>query len=320
MLKYIIYFIVITVIGILYDKYKTKQELSENKANIDLIRKYLLNDDAISGNKPIIWVHINYETNSRQWLSFGSRNSRRLNQPYLYITLQSIINHSVNDFNVCLIDDDSFSKLIPGWSIDLHSLADPVKSHIRNLALSKVLYYYGGMNVPVSYLAIQPMKYLYDVGMNNKNIFVVESNPQSNVSTYVTSFPTHTFMGCSKQHPVMKNIMLYLERLDSRDYTNEQDFLGQINRYYFEQMHNNTINKVDGTLIGTKTTDNKPIYIDELMGASYINFVNNLHGILIPQKQLLERIKFGWFVRMSPEQIYNANTILSKYMVISNKN
>jgi hypothetical protein len=174
------------------------------------------------------------------------------------------------------------------------------------------------MNVPSSYLALQPMKYLYDVGMQEKDIFVVESNPQSNVSTYVTSFPTHTFMGCSKQNPTMKNVMLYLERLDSRDYTNEQDFLGQVNRYYFEQVHNGNITRVDGKFIGTKCADNNPIYIDELMGSSYINFVDNLHGILVPQKQLLERVKYGWFVRLSPEQLYNANTILSKYMLISN--
>ena len=133
MLQYLFYFIVITVLGILYDKYKTKQSLNENKANYDLIRKYLLNDNALSGSKPIIWIHIDHEINSRNWLSFGSRNSTQLNQPYLYITLQSIINHSGNDFNVCLIDDNSFSKLLPGWSIDLENLADRVKSNTRNL-------------------------------------------------------------------------------------------------------------------------------------------------------------------------------------------
>ena len=89
MLQYVLYFIIITTLGILYDKYKTKQSLSENQANFDLIKKYLLNDNALSGSKPIVWVHIDHEVNSRQWLSFGSRNSSRLNQPYLYFSLQS---------------------------------------------------------------------------------------------------------------------------------------------------------------------------------------------------------------------------------------
>ena len=318
MLQYLFYFIVITVLGILYDKYKTKQSLNENKANYDLIRKYLLNDNALSGSKPIIWIHIDHEINSRNWLSFGSRNSTQLNQPYLYITIQSIINHSGNDFNVCLIDDNSFSKLLPGWSVDLEHLADPVKSHTRNLALTKILYHYGGMLVPSSYLALQPLKHLYDEGMNESEIFAVKCNPTSNVATYVDTFPSHMFMGCSKQNPIMKEIMLYIERLDSRDYTNEQDFLGQINRMYFKMISEGNMNSICGGKIGTLTRERKPIYIEELMGSSHIDFCEHMCGILVPQKQLLQRVKYGWFVRSSPEQIYSSNTILGKYMLLSN--
>ena len=62
MLKYALYFIVITVLGILYDKYKTKQSKKENRANHDLIRKYLLNEDALTGGKPIVWIHVEQET------------------------------------------------------------------------------------------------------------------------------------------------------------------------------------------------------------------------------------------------------------------
>ena len=319
MLQYALYFIVITVIGILYDKYKTKQSKKENKANHDLIRKYLLNENALSGSKPIIWIHVEHELNSRQWLSFGSRNSTQLNQPYLYITIQSIINNSGNDFNVCLIDDNSFTKLLPGWSIDLEHVADPMRAHLRNLALTKILYYYGGMLVPSSYLALQPLRQLYDEGMASGEIFVVQTNPTSNVATYVTSFPNHLFMGCSKEQPLMKEIMLYIEHLDSRDYTNEQDFLGQINRTYFKEIMEQKVTTICGKKVGTITANNKPVYIDELLGSSYLNLSENVQGIYIPQGQLLKRVKYGWFVRSSPEQIYQSNTVLGKYMLLSNQ-
>lgn len=319
MLQYIIYFIIITLLGILYDKYKTQQSKHENIANHDLIRKYLLNENALSGSKPIIWIHIEHEINSRQWLSFGSRNSSQLNLPYLYITIQSIINNSGNDFNVCLIDDNSFTKLLPGWTIDMDHIADPMRSHLRNLALTKILYYFGGMLVPSSYLALQPLQNVYNKGMDGNDIFIAQTNPTSNVATYVNSFPNHLFMGCTKEHPLMKEIMLYIEHLDSRDYTNEQDFLGQVNRNYFKEIMENKVNTICGRRIGTLDKNNKTIYIDELLGSSYINFDEDLQGIYIPQGQLLKRIKYGWFIRSSPEQIYNSNTILGKYMLLSNE-
>lgn len=319
MYKYILYFIAMTIIGILYDKYKTKQELSDNKENITLIQKYLLNENALSGTKPIVWVHIDHEVNARNWLSFGSRNTTHLNQPYLYITIQSIINHAAGDFNVCLIDDDSFSKLIPGWSIDLHHLADPVKSHMRHLGISKLLYYYGGMLVPSSYLALQPLENIYNMGMKQNGLFVVETNPSSNVTTLVNAFPNQSFMGCTKHNETMKEVMLYMERTNSCDYTNAQDFLGQINRFLFEKSREGKATIVDGRVIGTKTQDSENVPVEELMGTSYINFHDSMNGILIPQNELLRRTSYGWFVRSSVEQIYNSNLILSKYMLLSNK-
>ena len=64
-------------------------------------------------NKPKLWIHMDYHINSRKWKNFMSRNSTDLNQPYLYLTIQSIINHNSNDFHICLIDDDAFEKILP---------------------------------------------------------------------------------------------------------------------------------------------------------------------------------------------------------------
>ena len=74
-----------------------------------LIEQYLLNDSPLYGyNRPKIWIHSKYELNARKWKDFQSRNSTDLNQPYIHATIKTIINHCGNDFNVCLIDDESF--------------------------------------------------------------------------------------------------------------------------------------------------------------------------------------------------------------------
>lgn len=73
---------------------KFKSPFDENKDEYDLIKKYLLNDSPLEGyGKPKIWIHSKFEYNSRVWSSFHGRSSYNLNQPYIHLTIKSIIDH-----------------------------------------------------------------------------------------------------------------------------------------------------------------------------------------------------------------------------------
>lgn len=319
MIKFIVSLIILFSVGVLYDKYKQKQEKKKYREDYSLVRKYLMNNEALKEGKPIIWIHLDYEINSRNWLNFGSRNTRELNENYKYITIKSIINKSNGNFNVCLIDDNSFEKLLPGWNIDLNSVTEPMKSHLRNLGIVKLLYYYGGLRLPASYLALEDLTGIYDTGLENSSCFVgelINRNITSDKSLYL---PSHLIMGCQKNSEPIKELMLYMEQINSNDFTNEQDVLGLVDRKCYELVINNKINMIDGKMIGVKSKDNKPIYIDTLLGSSYINYIDNLQGIYIPDREILLRTKYEWFVRMSPKQIYESEIILAKYLLISNE-
>ena len=147
---------------------KFKQAFEPND-EYDLIKKYLLNESPLYGfNKPKIWVHSKNEINARKWKSFYSRNTTDLNQPYKHLTIMSIINHCGSDFNVCLIDDETFSKLIPTWDIQLSTIAEPMRSHLRELGMLQLVYFYGGMVVPNSFLCLKNLIGLYNDGINIK--------------------------------------------------------------------------------------------------------------------------------------------------------
>jgi hypothetical protein len=91
-MNYIILFAILAVLAILYRRFEDKRIREENKDNYEAIQKYLLDDITLGmSKKPILWIHVPYEYNSRRWLSFGSRSSFDLNQPYLYLTVKSII-------------------------------------------------------------------------------------------------------------------------------------------------------------------------------------------------------------------------------------
>ena len=136
-------FILITAIGILYKRYEAKYFPDEELDKYNLVRKYLLNESESMSGKEILWIHTKHEINSRNWSSFSSRNSRKLNQPYKDLCVESIIRQCGNSFNVCLINDESIGKLLPEWSIQLGQLADPIKNHVRQLGLAKLLHAYG---------------------------------------------------------------------------------------------------------------------------------------------------------------------------------
>lgn len=318
MYRYLVIFFLMTIITFLYERYKLKLETIDAVEHVDLVRRFLLNQTALKGGKPIVWVHIEYNTNARNWINFGSRNSNELNQPYKYITIQSIINQSNGDYHVCLIDDNSFGKLLTGWHIDIEKLADPLKSHMRSLALSKILYYYGGVLIPSNYLALRPLREIIEPGLNDRGCFIVETHNKNITSTYTNVFPNHLFMGCKKENACIKELMLYLEQLQSRDFTNEQDFLGQINRKCYEFTQENKLNCIGGQFVGVLDKENKPVLVEHLLETAYINFLPSMNGIFIPEKDILKRTKYAWFARMSPMQIYTSNIILCKYLLSSN--
>ena len=66
-----------------------------------------------------------------------------VNQGYIELCINTIMKHCSKSFKICLIDDESFSRLMPEWDIDLNKLADPIKSHVRQYAFVRLLYKYG---------------------------------------------------------------------------------------------------------------------------------------------------------------------------------
>lgn len=289
----------------------------------DLIKKYLLNDSPLYGfNKPKIWIHTKYEVNSRKWKSFYSRNTTDLNQPYIHLTIKTIINHCGNDFNICLIDDETFSKLIPSWDIDLNTVAEPMKSHIRQIGLLKLVYYYGGMVVPNSFLCIKNLKDLYNEGISNNNAFVCENvNNNVNLMKHKNKLlfsPDLFFFGASKNNSTIKELIEYLKQKNqSSHFSSEFDFIGDSSDWCHTAILNGKMNLIDGQLIGIKTKKRTPILIDDLMEEDYLDLTPNVYGIYIPEDKIIQRTRYQWFSVMNGEQLLQSNIIIAKYLKVS---
>jgi hypothetical protein len=315
-LTYILFVFIILVLLYLYQRFQQKLDRENNNVNYNIIQKYLLSESdnykLSKSSKPILWLYIDYDYNSRKWLSFGSRSSFELNQPYLYLTVKSIIEKCDNSFHICLIDDKSFTKLLPNWNVDLTRISDPVKKYMIELAMTKLLYQYGGIRVPISFVCMKDLISLTETP------FVCEFVNRNISSTYTDFYPSIEFMGSNKENPIIKDLINYIEIEISQDYTDETKFLGSFDRWCKKQGELNKIKIIDGQFIGTKTMKNQQILIDNLLTNDYIDINSNTYGIYIPQRELMMRNHYNWFLRMSPKQVLQGNMILSKYILLSN--
>jgi len=318
MIKYFFGFVLITAIGILYEKYRMKYYPDNELNKIGLIREFLLNEKKDDLGKPILWIHTKRDINARNWLSFNSRNSNKVNQPYIISCVESIIKHCGDSFNICLIDDSSLKKLLPSWKINLDGLSDPVKQHVRQLGLTKVLFDYGGLLLPNSTIVMKDLKPLYKEGLSKKSCFVVDGPNKGSTAEMLRMIPMTSIIGCYKGSPCIKDLHQFLERNISNDSTDEWNFLGETNKFIYQQYQKDKLALVSAKMFGMVDKNCELVKIEQLMGNTFIEFdAAQLYGIYIPADEILKRVKYKWFARLSQKQLRECDNMIAKYLLLA---
>ena len=317
-LEYIYVLIIIMVLGFLYRRFLDKYDNEELK-DYEKIKKYLLNDSSIAkSKKPILWIHIPYNLNSRSWDSFYSRSNNNLNLPFVNLTIQSIVNKCSQSFKVCLIDDESFKNLIPGWNVDLNRVGSPIKEKIRYLACLKLLFNYGGLLVPKSFLCFQDLIHIHNETLHSNSSYIFENVNKIHTNNQLQYFADPTFIGCKKNAEPIELLIHDMEILISKDLTDESYFLGEINKLCYKYTSNNSIQLIDGKVIGVKDTNNSPILIDTLFAKRFNLFDKRCMGIYIDENELLKRTHYNWFCKLNEQEVIQCDNTLGnlfmKYM------
>ena len=322
----VISILILAAAGYIYNKFKINIDSKSQQEDLNIIKKYLLDDDIdntidtlSSVKKPILWVHIDYIKNSRNWESFGSRNSYELNQDYLYLTIRTIINKCSDYFHIVIIDDDSFCKLLEHNCIDLNKVAYPIKDNLRSLNIMKLLYSYGGMYIENSFILFKSLGKIYDKVLSSNKIVTAQFKNSGANAYNLDYMPSIKLIGCTKECPTMKKLIKHTEVIYGTNFTSSAEFEDLLSKWLLKCAENDEINVIDGRYIGTKDTNNAMINLEELMGSTFIDLDSKAYGLYIPSVELLRRSKYNWFCKLNSKEVLQANTIISKYLLISNE-
>lgn len=305
-------------LGLIYEKFKQKYVEDEESLNYERVRKYLVTDSSLArSKKPLLWIHLSYDQNARWWQSFYSRNTDDLNQQYLFSTIKSIIERCGSCFNICIIDDETFSNIIPGWTINMSRCAEPILGKIRKLALARILKYYGGLIVPPSFLCMKNLADMYYTQVSDGKPIVGTLIDRSRSSYRQSYLESPGFLGAMKDCHVIDNYIRSLELQISGDCTAESDFLGEDGLWWHDEVSAGRARAIDPMLLGQADTDGKQVTIERLMGNTYVDFAPTIIGVVLPQREILVRSSFNWFARMSTCQAMESDTIVGKLLLTS---
>jgi hypothetical protein len=295
-------------------------EEDTSKADYDIIKKYILNDSPLYGlNRPKLWIHSKYEVNSRNWYSFGSRNSTDLNQPYLSYTVKTIIDNCGDDFHICLIDDESFNKLIPGFELELKKIPEPLREQYREIALLQLIHLYGGLLVPNSFISTKSLKDVYDNLTKKENILVFEKQNKScdvRQGTKKQFVPNIEMIGAKKSNPFIYSLIRELRQMVSSGHiSSENKFVGKTSNTLMKYVEEENAVSICGSLIGIKDKKKKAIAIEDLFSnTKNILFTENLYGVLLPRDEILKRNYLNWFVALKEIDVLKAENNITKIL------
>ena len=318
----VIGFLLLIILSKVYQKIKRSDEERDNNYYNQMIKQYLFDENLGIDDRPCLWIHIHTDSytipeyNSRHWLSFGSRNTNLLNMPYQYLTVRSIIEKNKHDFNILIINDESFEKLIPNWSLNLYQIPIPLRIRIREIALCTLLFIHGGLLVPSSFICAKSLLPIYNMYTIDNKMFVgAFRNNVSNPELTHNSIPKTDLMGCRPKCECLRDLINICQENQSKDFTAESEFKGVISAWLQKEINLDRINLIDGRMIGTLKNNKTEVWIEELISSSYINLFDERLGTYIPWDDLLNRSTLGWFVRMSPEQVLNSDTMVGKIII-----
>ena len=299
----------VVVLSILsYGYYKSQKLIEENGFNSrDLIN--------IGANNDTLWLYYDHsEVNGRLWSDFGTRSSRVLNVPFLNLCYQSIVMNNGRTYTVKVLSGLSdVAILLGGWASLPKSLQNPiapVNEAELNYIRATILRRFGGLWVNPSTIFLKP---LLELKESKKVVFFGTDKDESYSDIDGTPVPgTDVMYSPNKENPIFVELeALALKRIIEQQ--GGKQFRKDI-KWDLKSIMDDFSKEIEyiPTIEFARKENGRRIQLEDLLSSSEIPIPKSAIYVPIDWNEIRERQHFGWFLRMSEDQILESNLFISK--------
>ena len=260
-----------------------------------------------------LWLYYDQsDVNSRFWDDFGSRSSRVLNKPYLNLCYDSIVSKNGTKYTVRVIAGLSdLATLLGGWKELPKPLQNPIATVNEaelNYIRATILRRFGGLWIDPSTIFLKPLPTLQEY---NKVVFFGTDKDET-FSDPVKGTPVpgiDVMYSPIKEHPVFIQLETYaLARIVNSQ--GGRQFQKDVKWDLKDVMTSEDVQYIPNAEFARKT-DGKRLQLEDLLSTNSTPVP--IHAIYVPidAKELEERRNFGWFLRMSEEQILESDLFIT---------
>jgi len=268
-------------------------------------------------DKPVAWIYLNNsDVNSRSWYDFMGRSSRVINLPFLNLCYETIVKHTKNGYRVEVITGLSdLAARLGGWNQLPEPLQNPdsfVREPEMNWIRSAVLKKFGGLWISPSTIWVRDLP-----ALPKERVVFFGTNTDDTYSTNNSVPALDVIWSPKPEHPIWVEWEATVkERLNFR--TGGSEFRHDERRDFAEALKkfSDNIQVIRLPEISRKAAPRKRIQIEDLLetsGSATSSFDIMSEGIYlpIPLAEILQRESFGWFLRMSEDQILESDLVIS---------
>jgi hypothetical protein len=329
-----IFILIVAIATVYFTQYKIRQNPFTDK---NLLKK--------GSEKPQLWLYYDVsDVNSRWWADFGARSSRALNMPFLNLCYDSIVRQNSQTYRIEVIGGlADLGRLLGGMDKLPSGLRDkiaPVNEAELNWIRAALLARFGGLWLSPYTVCLKPFGQLYDEEMapeSRKAIFF-GADPNETFAADLTDI-TPSFYAVWAPRPEMQLFRDWESVCRGRIAPFEHTRVDEAKLYGFtlepypkrggEQIRGDA--RWDWREMVLKYGDsievNIPAELSRKRGGRRIQLEDLLaagtQGILpfditpqavyvpIPWTELRDREYFGWFLRMSEEQILGSDLAIT---------
>jgi hypothetical protein len=270
----------------------------------------------IGMTKPVLWVYYNdSDVNARQWSDFGARSSRALNLPAMNLFYETIVTQNGADYRVEVIG--GLTDLAARLGVE--ALPEPLRNPRASVGEAEedwiraaVLARFGGLWVSRSVVCLCPFGALGDKVV----AFGQDDAPMYGSSRSVPGF--RALYAPHAEHPMFVEWEARCRgRLEGQLGGRRSRDDAKSDWVELAAAHSPIV-KVEGEL-GRDPQTRKKLELEDLLavgteGVLPFEIPKEAIYVIIPEADLRNRRAFGWFLRMSEEQIMTSDLVV-RYLV-----